>query len=303
MIIPLDKTPSWVYKNDYKIELDQYYTSDSIAIECLNYFRATAKKIGIDLSEYTHIEPSAGEGAFYDLLPDNSIGMDLDTTRRDILTMNFFDFMPNKQAKYVAIGNPPFGARSWMALAFINQCATFCDMVGFVLPMYFASNGKGSAKNRVKGMDLIASKELPADIFRRPDNSMVSINTVFQVWAKKGMDNIKVDTIPVNKIKEYVDIYTVCTSPARRCGLNKLHLYDCFLQSTYYHPPKIVKKFEQVKYGSGYGIIIKQQKPRVEQILQQVDWDRHALRATNHCKHLGMHSIYSGLYNQGLLDC
>ncbi len=302
-IIPASLVPSWVIKGKYSIEADAYYTDVRIAKMCYDYLIDTLGTVGIDINDYTFIEPSAGEGVFYDLLPSNRIGMDISTTHPDIKILNFFDYEPNRKLKYIAIGNPPFGVRSWLALSFINRCAEFCSAVGFVLPMYFASNGKGSAKSRVKNMDLIVSKELPADIFTRPDGNMVSINTVFQIWIKKGIATPISDIVPVNKIKEYVDIYTVCTAPARRCGLDKLHLYDCFLQSTYYRSPTIVNTFEQVQYGSGYGIIIKREKPRIKQMLKRVDWDKHALRATNHCKHLGMYSIYSGLYSEGLLSC
>ena len=234
IIIPKEKTPKWVIKNNYPINLDQYYTKIEIAEDCMLDFNRAMQKIGLDVSRHVFIEPSAGDGAFFDLLPSNKIGMDLHTTRKDILTMNFFDFTPHEDKKYIAIGNPPFGVRSWMALAFINQCATFCDAVGFILPMYFASNGKGSAKNRVRNMDLIFSKELPPDIFSNPQGEQLSINTVFQVWTKNGLAKSSDEfNIPVQKIKQYIDVYTVCTAPARRCGLKKLYAneYDYFYRA------------------------------------------------------------------------
>ena len=302
-IIPVDKTPSWVIKKKYPIGLDEYYTDSDIAKQCMGIVEKVAKKVKLPMKNYTFIEPSAGSGAFYDILPPDKIGMDLVSRRDDILSMNFFDFKPSEQKKYIAIGNPPFGARAWMALAFINHCATFCDMVGFILPMYFASDGKGSAKNRVKGMDLVSSTELPANIFTKPDGSVVGINTVFQVWTKKGIAKDRyINDLPIDKIKEYIEVYTVCTAPARRCGLAKIDVCDYFLQSTYYNPPKVVTDFDSVKYGSGYGIIIKEGKRRVSKMLQAIDWDKYALRATNHCKHLGMYSIYRGLYDMGILQ-
>ena len=57
----------------------------------------------------------------------------------------------------IAIGNPPFGYRGWLALV-LNRAAEFCDYVGFILPMSFQSDGKGSPKNRVRGMTLVHSE-------------------------------------------------------------------------------------------------------------------------------------------------
>ena len=54
--------------NDKAYELDQYYTKKDIAQMCINT---------LDLSSYDLvIEPSAGEGAFYNLINHpNKIGM------------------------------------------------------------------------------------------------------------------------------------------------------------------------------------------------------------------------------------
>lgn len=46
-----------------------------------------------------------------------------------------------------------------MALEFINH-ARNCDFVCFILPMFFESQGKGSIKYRVKGLNLLYSERL-----------------------------------------------------------------------------------------------------------------------------------------------
>lgn len=301
-IIPYEKIPSWVIKNGYKIELDQFYTKKVIAKQCLSDFYNTIKKLSINWKEYTFLEPAAGQGIFFDLLPKPKIGLDLESHHPKIIKKNFFDFMPDNHKKYLAIGNPPFGVRSWMALAFINQCSLFCDLVGFILPMYFASDGKGSAKSRVKNMNLVFNVELPSNSFQKYNGEEVSINTVFQIWAKKELSKTCKQELPIAKLKEYVDIFTVCTAPSRRCGLKRMNDYDCFLQSTYYKKPKVEFCFSKIQYGSGYGMIIKKNKNKISQILQEVDWEGYALRATNHCKHLGILSIYKALHDKNILN-
>jgi len=44
------------------------------------------------------------------------------------------------------IGNPPFGYRACLALAFVNHAARFADYIVMILPMGFQSNGKGNPK-------------------------------------------------------------------------------------------------------------------------------------------------------------
>ena len=71
-------------------------------------------------------------------------------------------------------------------------------------------------------------------------------------------------------------------------------------------PPKyanrgisIVKIFEEVNYGSGYGIIIKQKKCEINRVLREADWNKYASDSTNHYKHLRMNSIRQCLGKAG----
>ncbi len=299
-IIPIQYTPNWVIKNGYEIGLDQYYTKPEAASYCYKTLIDCLKQRKIKHTNSTFIEPSAGCGNFYKLLPTKRrLGFDLEPMHPEIQKMNFFSFTPNDNTNYVAIGNPPFGARSWMALAFMNYCSTFCEAVGFILPMYFASIGKGSAMRRVKGMRLVHSEEMPKNIFTKENNKEVDINTVFQVWVKDKSHKQELDLR--KKLEHILEVYTVCTNPSRRCGLKRMDEYDCFLPSTYYSDVKVVDSFNEVKYGSGYGIIVKQRKKTILNALHNIQWNEYCLRATNHCKHLGISAIFSALIDHNAI--
>ncbi len=287
--------PNWLRKGDYEISLDKYYTNIDIARKCYNNLLSIAKKYNFNINEYNFLEPSAGDGAFFNLLPNNKIGLDLEPEGKGIKKQDFFDWEPNKKEKYITIGNPPFGLRGWLALAFINKAAKFSDLVGFILPMYFASDGKGSAKNRVKGLTLLHSEELPADIFH--NGKPIKINTVWQVWGK-------VKIRPKMDITDYslADIYTVCTNPKRRCGLDKLDEYDLFIPSTFYKSIIISENFKDISYGAGYGIIINKKKNQIRKYLKTVDWLKYSTRATNHCRHIGKKQIIDALIDGGFED-
>lgn len=291
--------PKWVVAGDYEKDLNQYYTKPEIATECYRSFKRVAKQHAINLRNKVFIEPSAGLGAFLDLMPrQRRIGIDIDKQRTEVVQENFLNWRPDETKRYIALGNPPFGARGWLALAFINRAALFCDMVGFILPMFFTSDGKGSAKHRVKGLDLVYSKELPSDIFYTADNKQRSINTVWQVWVKEA----KRPRAEPKSCHEYVDVYTVCTYPSRRCGLERMQKYDCFIASTFYRTTEIVYDFKQVRYGSGYGIIIKKNKDAILHLLKNTDWNLYSTQATNHCCHIGKQHICQRIIDGGFYD-
>ena len=93
----------------------------------------------------------------------------------------------------VILGNPPFGLRGNLALQFINHSYSFADAVCFILPPLFDSDGKGSPMGRVKGYRLAHSEKLPTNSFVYPNGKEVDVATVFQVWTKKFVENIKIE--------------------------------------------------------------------------------------------------------------
>lgn len=248
------------------------------------------------MKDFIIIEPGAGTGAFYDLLPKkNRIGIDVEQYRDEYILHDFLTWQPPESKKgYIAIGNPPFGYRGWLALTFMNKAASFCDYVGFILPMSFQSDGKGSPKHRVNGMTLVHSEKLPDNIFVSPTGESIEVNTLWQVW-KKGTPIKRAD---LSKANEYIDLFTVDKRKERLCGMNRINETNIFLQRTYYgNPPILVKDFADVKYGCGYGIVIKKDKRIIKKILQGIDWNKYSNLAVHNCRHVSMYHI-----RQALLD-
>ena len=278
---------------------DSFFTEREVARQCFDILKKVSKKHNVNLNEYHFIEPSAGEGCFYDLLPiGKRTALDILPRKKYIQKADFLQWYPqDENKKYVAIGNPPFGVRGAYALAFVNRALLFADIVAFILPMSFYSNGKGTNMLRVQNATLLYNEKLNSESFYSPDtNAVVSVNTVFQVWQKGANKKVFNDY----DVSEFVDIFTVCSSPARLCGLDKIGTYDCYISSTFYkNDISIVDSFEKVKYGSGYGIIIKKQKQKVLNALKNADWTQHSSQATNHCNHIRMFSIRKCLGEQG----
>ena len=286
---------------------DQYFTKRDIAARCWNSLEAAARRFSIDLAARRFVEPSAGEGCFIEHLPrGRRIALDIappagahpETEKADFLKWS----PPPELAgeRFAVVGNPPFGVRGAMALEFLNRSAMFADIIGFILPMTFESDGKGGALTRVDSrLSLLHSAPLPpSSFYEAATGADRDINTVWQVWGALA-NPIPRPTAP--DCSEFVDIRTVCTAPNRRCGLALMDDYNFFLQGTFYdnRPPRVVGNFAEVKYGSGYGVIIRKNKRGVSAALKKADWIRHSSRSTNHCRHIRMRHIRDALAEAG----
>jgi hypothetical protein len=218
---------------------------------------------------------------------------------KEVKKQDFLSWAPkDKKKKYIFIGNPPFGYRAWLALVFMNHAAQFADYVGFILPMAFQSDGKGSPKNRVKGMTLVHSEIIPADSFFNPDGKSRKVNALWQIW-KKG------EPVVAEKktCSEWLDLFTVDMRKERLCGQEKINQADYFLQRTYYsEPPSLVRSFSEVKYVCGYGLIIKKEKDSIVDILSSTDWTEYSNLAAHNCRHISMYHIEKALTDRGIID-
>lgn len=250
--------PSWVDINT--VELDQFFTVPEVAQSYYLQLISFLKNKHINLKDCVFIEPSAGAGSFFNLLPkEHAIGLDIYPISKGIIQQDFLSWTPPSEIKNkikIFIGNPPFGYRGWLALAFMNYASKFADYIGFILPMSFQSEGKGSPKNRVKNMKLEYSEIVPLNSFINPFGKTEKVNALWQIWQKGKNLQIQQATC-----KEWVDIFTVDMRKERLCGMEKMGYADYFLQRTFYNtPPKLVKDFSEVRYVCGYGLIFKKEK-------------------------------------------
>jgi len=292
----LDRTELPHYAINANVPEDAFYTDRNIAEKCVDDFFLVCKKHKIKVSDYTFVEPSAGDGCFYDFLPDNKIGLDIASKDERIKKADFLTWKPHSERKYIVIGNPPFGHRGAIALAFIRRALLFAEVVAFILPMSFYSNGKGSNMKRVYGASLIHNKKLPPDSFYWPETGKtMSVNTVFQVWGKGYYKSVFQDY----DISEFAEIYTCCSNPNRYCGLGRGRKYDCFIAGTFYKKVELVYDFEDVLYGSGYGLIIKKKKRDIIRLLKRTNWKEYCTEATNHCRHIRMFHLRNLLGENG----
>jgi len=288
---------------------DQYFTKKHIVKKL---FKKTKNIISQyeKIEKYTWLEPSAGEGNFYNFFPiDKRIGIDIDPKKNYIIKSDYLKYkLPNKPL--IIIGNLPFGHRSVIALEFINYSKK-ADFVCFILPMFFNSKGKGSLKYRVKEFNLIYSEKIEKNAFYAPNNNKdIDIKCVFQIWSKNYFNlNIKELNWYLlknkNPFKKYLDIFTVSLAKNRECGKKWIFekKADYYLSTTFYKKNKVVDSFKKVKYKSGIAIKIntlnEKKIKKIKYLLENADWNKYSSLATNSCRHIGKIHIYEILKDNG----
>ncbi|MCL2131544.1 MAG: hypothetical protein FWH36_03675 [Lentimicrobiaceae bacterium] len=291
--------------------LDQYFTNKELALNLFTKTHEIISKYEKDIDNYFWLEPSVGEGCFFDLLPENKrIGVDIEPLRNGIIKSDYLKYkLPDE--KLIVIGNPPFGHRGVMALNFINHSQK-AEYVCFILPMFFESKGKGSVKYRVRGFNLIHSERLPKNSFYVPDTQKtVDVKCVFQIWSKNHKSEKEEFSWYNNKNKEpfgdFVKVFTVSLAKNRECGKKWIfeQKADFYISSTFHDKISIVYNFEEVKYKSGVAIVFttenEQIKNVIKNVLETADWKRYASLATNSCYHIGKSNIFQVLQDNSNL--
>ncbi len=158
--------------------LDQFYTNKDVALKCYHKLNEI-----VNVNEYDlHLEPSAGSGSFFHIMDNTKkIGLDIEPKGKDIIRMNFFDYTPEKDKKYLVLGNPPFGKVSSLAVKFFNKSAEFADCIAFIIPRTFK---RVSIQNKLDlDFHLVYNEDLP--ITPCCFTPKMTAKCCFQIWIKK----------------------------------------------------------------------------------------------------------------------
>ena len=284
---------------------DQFYTKPEVAKYCYHKFHAVSEDLNIDLDGYQMIEPAAGCGRFYELLPPRRrIGIDLAPQARTLIQADYLRWSPEiGNGKFVVIGNPPFGLRGHLALQFINHSANFADMVAFILPQLFNSDGKGVPAKRVHHRYRLAHVEhLAPDSFEKPDGTAVDVSTVFQVWTAINHNRIRITSRKT--CNTYIQVYSLSNggTPASTRNKHMIERCDLYLPSTCFRGMMPYRFFAELPNKRGYGIVLLKEKRTVRNILLHSDWNKTAFRSTNGALNLRKSLIEDVLTSGGCYD-
>ena len=166
-------------------------------------------------------------------------------------------------------------------MQFINHAYGFADMVAFILPQLFASDGKGVPAKRVRGYALASSVALPANSFSYPDGSSGDIHTLFQVWTKVGTEKIR--KRKRKTARNYIKIYSLSDGGTPSSTRNKAMIEHCdvYIPSTCYVGMRAYGSFAELPNQRGYGILIHKKKRDIKKLLFAHDWMQSAFASTN----------------------
>jgi len=269
-------------KFTYK-DKDQFFTPVETAKYCHNKMLEILAKNQEKEEEFTYIEPSAGSGNFLKILPENkTIAVDIEPNCESIIEADYLKWLPtDKTAKYIVIGNPPFGLRGQMALKFINHSYEFAEYVAFILPQLFESDGKGVPRKRVIGFHLLHSEKLDTN-FLEPSGKQIKINCIFQIWSK----NHENDTYKVKKLNtDIMKIYSLSDggTPSTTRNKDMFDKCDIFIPSTCFGKENMryYESFDTLPRKKGYGILFNLQKQENIQKFKEIDWTEIAFLSTN----------------------
>jgi len=165
--------------------LNLFYTKPEVAALCWEYFLKTLPSINKTVSDLFFLEPSAGTGAFYKHLPpERRLGIDIHPKCENINKKDFFSVtdLPHLPNETAIIGNPPFGKRGKLAIAFFNHAAILADIVSFIVPVNFRKYIVHKQLN--ESMRFISKLALQRDAFVLDSGKTYSVNTEFQIWTR-----------------------------------------------------------------------------------------------------------------------
>jgi len=229
--------------------LDQFYTKPHIAKMCFE--KALSIIAAQDLVFDNFLEPSAGTGSFYNLLPENKLGIDLEPKTEGVIESDFFEFN-DFNGVYFTIGNPPFGKNSSLAIRFFNKCAIVSVAIGFIVPKTFK---KESVKNKLDLYFHLVYEEDLADNSFEFNGQDKDVPCVFQVWVKR-------DVIREKAIKLTTEDFTFC---------KERELADFAFQRVGVNAGRIKDIDNVIASASHY--FMKQKNENVREILSGIDWN------------------------------
>ena len=256
----------------YKKNFDKYYTHPDIAklfINKINQF--------MDLSKFDLIiEPSAGSGNILNLLPNNSVGLDLEPDGLGILQQDFLTYQPPNVTKIAVVGNPPFGVgyMNPLAKAFFNHSAKWADTICFIVPSKWQSSWKVH-RQLDKNFGLYFSEILPKKSFVFGGKAC-HVNCCMQIWSRQELgENLRLLSRPATSHQDF-DFFLTCDNVKRRVTvrdqLDKKIYWEFGLK--YWGKIKVCE-IDEVPTDTTTHYVFKSHKPYVREIFESINWDRY----------------------------
>ena len=171
------------------LDLDKFYTKENIVDDTLKTTFDLISRAGLNLTDLTFLEPSAGAGAYIEgidrFLPEAKVdAYDIAPEAEGIVKADFLEQSPTYQENRIIVGNPPFGTNGDLATQFVNRSAEWGPVVSFILPASFSIYRR--QRNISQDLKLVYESELIRDDAFTVNDNAVNVKTVHQIWVKKS---------------------------------------------------------------------------------------------------------------------
>ena len=162
------------------VPVDAFMTKPPLAATLYAVTKAKIAEHKISFNRW--LEPAAGDGAFFTLLPEGSLGIDIEKRIEGVVEHDFLSFTDFGHYTYCAIGNNPFGKNASLAIRFFNHAARVSNAIALILPRTFR---KASVQNKLdQYFHLIHEQAVPDNSFLHM-GAEVNVPCVFQIWQKR----------------------------------------------------------------------------------------------------------------------
>jgi hypothetical protein len=161
--------------------IDEFFTKPEVAAELFEKtIELVSDRPGFrDVTRW--LEPSAGEGAFYNLLPkERRLGIDIAPKVPGVIQHDFLTFCDFGEHRYFSIGNPPHTKGA--AVRFFNHAARVSSYIAFVVAESFARPSTHRKLDR--HFHLLATLPMPDMAFIHGGRDC-SVPTIFQIWERR----------------------------------------------------------------------------------------------------------------------
>ncbi len=212
--------------------LDQFYTMPEVAEQCWGHL---CKHVEIRPDDQ-FIEPAAGDGSFFKLMPrDRRIGLDKFPRCEGVQCMDFlkYEYVSNGK-RVITLTNPPFGKNSSMAVRFFNHCAKFAEVIAFIVPKTF---NKVSLQNKLDLYFHLKTTVALNDESFLFDGQPYKVPCCFQIWVKKTTPReritvdlkndlftfVKKDECPDLAVRRVGGTVGKCTADIEPCKYHSYH--------------------------------------------------------------------------------
>ena len=227
-------------------EKEQFYTDPKVAKKCIDI----VLNLYPNLQNYLWIEPSAGNGSFYNLIENKKIGIDIDPKCEGIIKDDFLKWKlpssghripdpspkaPNQRHRIILIGNPPFGKQSSLAKMFIKRGCEYADIIAFILPKSFTKPSMNNAFDKM--FHCMHTSDIEKDAFLIQGNERYDVPCVFQIWERKNTERKleeKITEIGFEYIKEENNPHICIRRVGALAGKSFLYQPDKFSVQSHY---------------------------------------------------------------------